>query len=155
MPKATTPAQYVLILIDLVESQGHDRDTLLRGTTLAETGISGIGARVSETDYAQLVENAFELTRDPALGLHLGLRLNLSAHAVLGQAFMTCQNLQQVLELFLKYYHLLSPALYLEFEVIDDRAVLTIVSTPEENPIEFAYELMYAAFLNTLSGLLE
>ncbi len=85
MPKATTPAQYVLILIDLVESQGHDRETLLRGTTLAETGISGIGARVSETDYAQLVENAFELTRDPALGLHLGLRLNLSAHAVLGQ----------------------------------------------------------------------
>ena len=59
-----------------------------------------------------------------------------------------------MLDLFLKYYHLLSPALYLEFEVIEDRAVLTIVSTPEENPIEFAYELMYAAFLNTLSGLL-
>lgn len=154
MPKATTPAQYILILIDLVESQGHERAELLQGTTLAETGISGIGARVSEDDFARLVDNAFKLTGDPALGLHLGLRLNLSAHAVLGQAFMTCRDLRQVLELFLKYYHLLSPALYLEFEIIEGQAVLSIVSTPEENPIEFAYELMYAAFLNTLRGLL-
>ncbi len=154
MPKATTPAQYVLILIDLVESQGHDRATLLRGTTLAETGISGIGARVSENDFAALVRNAFELTSDPALGLHLGMRLNMSAHAVLGQAIMTCKDLHQVMDLFLKYYHLLSPALYLEFEVVGNQAVFTIVSTPEENPIDFAYEMMFAAFLNTLRGLL-
>ena len=154
MPKATTPAQYVLILIDLVESQGHDRQRLLAGTTLAETGISGIGARVSEADFAQLVRTGFELTGDPALGLHLGMRLNMSAHAVLGQAIMTCKDLHQVMELFLKYYHLLSPALYLEFEMIENQAVFTIVSTPEENPIEFAYEMMFAAFLNTLRGLL-
>ena len=154
MPKATTPAQYVLILIDLVESQGFARERVLAGTTLAETGISGIGARVSENDFAQLVRNAFELTGDPALGLHLGMRLNMSAHAVLGQAIMTCKDLHQVMDLFLKYYHLLSPALYLEFEVAGDQAVFTIVSTPEENPIDFAYEMMFAAFLNTLRGLL-
>lgn len=154
MPKASTPAQYVLILIDLVESQGHDRAVLLHGTTLAETGISGIGARISETDFGQIVATAFELTRDPALGLHLGSRLNMSAHAVLGQAIMTCTDVHQVMELFLKYYHLLSPALYLEFELVADQAVFTIVSTPEENPIEFAYEMMFAAFLNTVRGLL-
>jgi len=56
--------------------------------------------------------------------------------------------------LFLKYYHLLSPALYLEFETVGKRCVLTTVSTPQENPISFAYELMYAATLNTLRGLL-
>ncbi|MFT6365792.1 MAG: hypothetical protein ACJARI_001239, partial [Bacteroidia bacterium] len=79
MPKATTPAQYILILIDMIERLGHDRRDLLRGTSLARTGISGIGARVSEEDFARLVANAFELTGDPALGLKLGLRLNLSA----------------------------------------------------------------------------
>ena len=154
MPKATTPAQYVLILIDLVESQGHDRATLLAGTTLAQTGISGIGARVSEVDFARLVSNAFELTGDPGLGLRLGMRLNMSAHALLGQAIMTCKDLHQVMELFLRYYHLLSPALYLEYATQDDQAVFTIVSTPEENPLAFAYEMMFAAFLNTLRGLL-
>lgn len=154
MPKSTTPAQYILILIDLVEEQGHPRERLLAGTSLAQTGIHGIGARVSEEDFARLVGNAFELTGDAALGLHLGLRLNLSAHAVLGQAFMTCRDLRQVMELFLKYYHLLSPALYLEFDTRDGRCILTTVSTPQENPLSFAYELMYAATLNTLRGLL-
>ena len=154
MPKTTTPAQYILILIAMIEEQGHSREAVLAGTTLAETGISGIGARVSESDFSQLVSNAFALTDDPALGLKLGLQLNLSAHAVLGQAFMTCRDLGQVMDLFLKYYHLLSPALYLEFETVGERCILTTVSTPEQNPVEFAYELMYAAILNTLRGLL-
>ncbi|MEH6515976.1 MAG: AraC family transcriptional regulator [Halioglobus sp.] len=154
MPKTTAPAQYVLILIGMVEEQGHDREKLLAGTTLAETGISGIGARVSESDFAQLVDNALTLTTNPSLGLDLGMRLNLGAHAVLGQAFMTCKDLRQVMDLFLKYYHLLSPALYLEFETVGDRCILTTVSTPEQNSVHFAYELMYAAILNTLRGLL-
>jgi AraC-like DNA-binding protein len=154
MPKTTTPAQYALILLDMVEQQGISRERLLEGTSLAETGIHGIGLRVGEEDFARLVNNAFQLTGDTALGLHLGLRLNLSAHAILGQAFMTCRDLRQVMELFLKYYHLLSPALYLEFEKRDARCVLTTVSTPPENPLVFAYELMYAAILNTLRGLL-
>ncbi len=154
MPKTTTPAQYVLILIDLVESEGHERAAVLAGTSLAETGVVGIGARVSEEDFARLVGNAFALTGWPDLGLRLGLRLNLSAHAVLGQAFMTCRDLAQVMELFMKYYHLLSPALYLEQEVHQGRCILTTVSTPEENPVHFAYEMMYGAFLNTLRGLL-
>ncbi len=154
MPKHSTPAQYIILLIDLVTSQGHDPDRLLVGTSLAQTGIEGIGARVNEADFGQLVANAFELTQDPALGLKLGLKLNLSAHAVLGQAFMTCSTLEEVLDLFLKYYHLLSPALYLEQNRDRERYYLTTITTPHENPVEFAYELMYAGILNTLRGLL-
>ncbi len=155
MPLNTsTPAQYVLILIDLVEGQGHDRAELLAGTSLAERGISGIGARVNDSDFSRLVKNAFALTRDPALGLKLGLRLNLGAHAVLGQAFMTCKNLAEVMDVFLAYYHLLSPALQIEFETRDNRCFLTTLSTPEETPLEFGCELMYAGILNTIQGLL-
>ncbi len=155
MPLNTsTPAQYILILIDLVGSQGHDRAQLLSGTSLAETGIAGIGARVSDRDFTRLVRNAFALTKDPALGLKLGLRLNLGAHAVLGQAFMACQNLAEVMDIFLKYYHLLSPALQIEFETRGKRCFLTTLSTPEGTPVEFGCELMYGAILNTLKGLL-
>lgn len=150
----STPAQYALILIDLVESWGHDREKLLSGTSLAETGISGIGARVNDRDFTRLVNNAFALTGDPALGLKLGLRLNLGAHAVLGQAFMTCQNLAEVMDLFRRYYHLLSPALQIEFETRDKRCILTTLSTPEDTPAEFGCELMYGGILNTLQGLL-
>ncbi len=154
MPNPSTPAQYALILIDLAKSQGCDRDALLAGTQLAETGVSGMGARIRDEDFARLAGNALALTGDPALGLKLGLRLNLSAHAVLGQAFMTCRDLGQVMDLFLKYYHLLAPALELDYQVQDGRCTLTTLSTAEEIAPEFSYELIYAAVLNTLRGLL-
>lgn len=154
MIETSTPAQYVLILIDLVESQGCDRTALLAGTGLARTGIANIGARVSDRDFAIVVANALRLTGDPALGLNLGLHLNLSAHAVLGQAFMTCRDLSQVIDLFLKYYHLLAPALHLEYEIVGERCVLSIASSPAETPLDFGFELICGAMLNTLRGLL-
>ncbi|MDH4039197.1 MAG: AraC family transcriptional regulator [Gammaproteobacteria bacterium] len=154
MVKTSTPAQYVLILIDMVESQGCDRQSLLAGTGMARTGIANIGARVSDRDFAILVANALRLTGDRALGLNLGLRLNLSAHAVLGQAFMTCRDLGQVIDLFLKYYHLLAPALHLDYEIVGEKCVLTIVSSLAETPFDFGFELICGAMLNTLRGLL-
>ncbi len=154
MSNTSTPAQYALILIDMVAGQGHDRASLVAGTSLAGAGVSRVGARVSNTDFSRLVTNALALTEDPALGLKLGLRLNLSAHAVLGQAFMTCRDLSQVMDLFLTYYHLLAPALELEFEVTGNRCVLTTISGPADIPTIFSYEMLYAAIFNTLRGLL-
>jgi hypothetical protein len=61
------------------------------------------------------VDNALRLSGDPALGLQLGERLNLGAHAVLGQAFMTCRDLAEVMQLFQRYYHVLAPDLELTF----------------------------------------
>lgn len=154
MPTTTTPAQYVLILIDLAEQAGCDRLQLLQGTSLAATGIDTIGARVEDRDFSQLARNALELTDDAALGMHLGLRLNLGAHAVLGQAFMTCRNLGEAIELFLKYHHLLSSNLELEFEDNGSQCSLTSLEPPFELPQHFAQELLFAAMLNTVRGLL-
>ena len=154
MPNASTPAQYILILIDMVESQGCDREQLLACTSLSEAGTAGIGARVSDADFNQLVINAQNLTGDPALGLKLGLRLNLSAHAVLGQAFMTCADLAEAMELLIKYHHLLASALHLELETIDEQCILTLINPADVTVIEFGYELVYGALVNTLRGLL-
>jgi len=154
MPNTSTPAQYVLILIDMLERRGCDRKKLLAGTSFADTGITAIGARINNDDFIQLVANAQALTGDPALGLELGLRLNLSAHAVLGQAFITCTDLAEALELFLKYKHLLASGLHLEFENVGEQCVLSLEITPGETSIEFGYELLYGAIINTLRGLL-
>ena len=91
MPNTSTPAQYVILLVDMAESMGCDQASLLAGTSLAESGMAGIGARIRDADFGRLANNALRLTGDPALGLKLGMRLNLSAHAILGQAFLTCR----------------------------------------------------------------
>jgi AraC-like DNA-binding protein len=154
MPKPSTPAQYVILLIDLAENQGCERRQLLAGTSLETAGLAGIGARVSEDDFATLVSNAMALTADPALGLKLGLRLNLSAHAILGQAFMTCRDLTQVMDLFMRYYHLLAPGLRLQFTTTDTRCLVQIDRTMALEPQEFSYEMMYGGVLNTVRSLL-
>lgn len=154
MATPSTPAQYILILIDMVESWGHDRQRLLAGTSLAVSGLDSIGARVSDQDFRQLVLNAFELTGDAALGLKLGQRLNLSAHAVLGQAFMTCRDLGQAMELLMKYYHLLASELQLVYQEQGEACVLFVDTAPEDVGVEFGYELVYGAVINTLRGML-
>ena len=58
MPKPSTPAQYILILIDMVESQGCDRDRYCAGTSLAERALPASGRASSDMDFARLVTNA-------------------------------------------------------------------------------------------------
>jgi len=154
MPRFSTPAQYAILLIDLVESRGHPRAAILRETSLETTGLGGIGARVGAEDFIRLVTNAFDLTADPALGLHLGMRLNMSAHAVLGQAFMACSDLAQVLVLFRRYYHLLAPGLELELASDEHKSSLRIINGPVDIPVSFSCEIMFAGVQNTLRGLL-
>lgn len=154
MPRATTPAQYALILIDMVEESGCDREALLAGTSLSNEGIASLGARVADSDFIRLAHNALAFTGDPGLGLRLGLRMNLSAHAVVGQAFMTCRDLSQVLDLFLRYQHILSSNLNVELEQHGDFCRLVTRDTPLDISPTFSHELLYAAILNTLRGLL-
>ena len=154
MPNATTPAQYILILIDLAEQQGCARERLLAGTSLTESGLERIGARVEDRDFTRLALNALTLTGRPDLGLDLGMRLNLGAHAILGQAFMTCSNLGEAIELFIKYHHLLSSSLEVSITDDGDHCCFTSVDTPYDLPPHFSHELLYSTFLNTLRGLL-
>jgi AraC-like DNA-binding protein len=154
MPSATTPAQYALILIDMVEESGCDRKQLLDGTSLSDKGIANLGARVNDSDFTLLANNALRFTGNPALGLHLGMRMNLSAHALVGQAFMTSRDLSQVLELFLRYQHILSSNLNVELEKDRQYCRLVTRDTPMEVSPTFSHELLYASILNTLRGLL-
>lgn len=149
-PQPTTPAQYVIILLDLARQRGASAAAVLAGTSLHESSLATMGARVNEDDFALIIENAYRLTGDRALGLHLGTRLNLSAHATLGQAFMTCETLQQVLNFFLKYYRILAPALDLQSETRDGRCWLVPNSPYEITRVEFSFELLFAAIVHNI-----
>lgn len=154
MQSPTTPAQYVLILLDLARQRGVAPAQLLEGTGLSEAELAKFGARVHEEVFAALVERAYQLTGDKALGLHLGKRLNLSAHATVGQAFMTCETLEQVLNFFLKYYRILAPALEVEYQQRDGRCWITPHSPWQEEREEFSYELFFAAFAHSVNLLI-
>lgn len=152
--KGSTPAQYAIILLDLATQRGADSTALLAGTGLSVSGLAKLGVRVDEEDFSRIVENAYRLINDPALGLHLGMRLNLSAHATVGQAFMTCETLEQVMHFFLKYYHILAAALDLEYTQHDGRCWLIPNSPYQTMGVEFSHELLFSAIVNTVQFLL-
>lgn len=150
----TTPAQYVVILIDLAHQRGVPTAELLAGTSLTEGSLATMGARVSDEDFTHIVNRAYALTGDRALGLHLGKRLNLSAHATVGQAFMTCENLEQVLNFFLKYYRILAPGLDLRYEQRDGRCWLTPQSIWVDERVQFSHEVLFAALVHSMQLLI-
>ncbi|MEE4279758.1 MAG: AraC family transcriptional regulator [Halieaceae bacterium] len=151
---SSTPAAYALILVDLAGEAGVDHEALLAGSSLADASLAGVGARVADEDFRILVDNALRQTNDAALGLKLGQRLNLGAHALLGQAFLTCRDLAEVIDLFERYYHVLASDLVLEFERGEERMTVFAVATDSHMPLQFGLECMAAAMRNTLAGLL-
>ncbi len=154
MQSSSTPAQYTLILLDLARQRGVTPTQLLEGTGMTESAMAKLGARVPEEVFSQVVERAYALTGDRALGLHLGKRLNLSAHATVGQAFMTCENLEQVLNFLLKYYRILAPALELSYLQRDGRCWITAHTPWQDERQEFSYEVLFAAFVHSINLLL-
>ncbi len=154
MPQHSSPAQYAILLIDLVNKQGGDATAVLKNTSYEQVGLAGIGLRVKETDFIQMLANAYQQTNDPALGLHLGEKLNLSAHAVLGQAFLTCDTLAMVIELFLKYYHILSPTLEVEYHVAKGHCYFRPSNEDSGLSDLFGYEIFTAAVKNTFGAML-
>ncbi|MEM0954859.1 MAG: AraC family transcriptional regulator [Pseudomonadota bacterium] len=148
---STSPAQYVLILLDLARQRGVASEDLLAGSSLSQADLVSMGARVDGEDFARLVDRAIQLTGEPAMGLHLGKRLNLSAQATVGQAFMTCDNLEQVLNFFLKYYRILAPTLELEYSQRDERCWISIESPWPAQFMQFSYEIFYAAFVYSVN----
>ena len=64
---------------------------------------------------------------------------------------MTCENLEQVLNFFLKYYRILAPALEVEYQQRDGRCWITPHSPWQEERIEFSFELFFAAFVHSVN----
>ncbi len=155
---STLPSSYAVLLIDLVRQQGVDINALCRNTSLEASALESLPPRLAITDFSVLVNNALALAENPALGLALGQRINMSAHAVLGQVFLACSNLAQVLDVFLRYAPLLTPATTLELAETEQEVVLAFnigaLAQEVETPLEFNHELMCAAILNTMRGLL-
>lgn len=94
---------YARLLCAELLRRGFSREEVLAGTGLAwdalHTGASFLG-------YAQLqrlVHHALALTREPALGLVVGLSTDLSTHGSLGVAAMASEQVRDVVRLLPRY----------------------------------------------------
>ncbi len=122
---------YGEILRQLVIERGGDSEALLTGTGIRPTYLANAEGFLSYAQFSQLVQNAIDLTQDPALGLHFGRRLNPMTHGILGQAFLSATDIQQALEIFAKYFRTRIAAIRISFAVDGKEAVVQLEEVAE------------------------
>ena len=102
--------------------------------------------------------NALTITGDSALGLEVGQKLNLGAHAVVGQTFMACSHLADALDMLVQYDLLLTGRQARLSHYQDDstrRSGLELTLDGHALPERFAFEAIFSALQKTLSDLLQ
>jgi len=155
---SSIPSQYLLVLVALALERGCAPGALFRNTGLSLDTLSSPGSRIDEAQADQLIANALEATGDPSLGLTVGQQLNMGAHAVVGQTFLACANLLEVMDTLVRYGPLLTgrQAQIDHYEDLDAGRIGLTLSVASPSPsIRFSYEAVFSAAQKTLTDLLQ
>ena len=155
---SSIPSQYLLVLVALALERGCAPGELFQNTGLSLDTLSSPGSRIDEVQADQIIANALEATGDPSLGLIVGQQLNMGAHAVVGQTFLACANLLEVMDTLVRYGPLLTGQqaqidLYKDLDA--GRIGLTLSLTSPSPSTRFSYEAVFSAAQKTLSDLLQ
>lgn len=128
------PAAHALHLAELVARWAVTADELFAGLDLRPEGLAEPGARIPLATVVALVERARALTREPALGLHIGLQMRASVYGFLGFAAMSASTVREALDLAIRFAPTVTGALALRLERDGDRAVVVIEERADFGP---------------------
>ncbi|MDD0841934.1 AraC family transcriptional regulator [Pseudomonas sp. Gutcm_11s] len=112
------PITYAEALLQLAGERGIGRERLLGAAGIRPEQLQSPSGRLSFIDFHQLAATALVMCEEPALGLLLGLRLNASAHGILGYALLSSANLGKAVHFALRYYRVLG--LTFDLELVDN-----------------------------------
>lgn len=121
----TVPAVHALHIAELVRSWGVGAEQLFAELGGDAERFAIPGASMSVAELVALVTRARALTREPALGIHFGLRMRATAHGYLGFAAMAATTIGDALELAARFTPTRTNALALRLQVA--RGVASVV----------------------------
>jgi len=101
---------YVSLLEDVLKSAGYEPE---KNCGLSED-LTDFRKRISPAEYINVLERTLKPTVAAGLGFEYGKLLDLSAAGTLGQLLMSSRDIKQALELFLKYFSLLSLPVHID-----------------------------------------
>jgi AraC-like DNA-binding protein len=135
---------YLARLVQLAGERGVAIDDLIAGTSLQVERIGDGEAWVALPTFAQVLSRAAALTRDPGLGLELGLETKPTSHSWYGFALITARTVRDACELGIKYLSLRLPPWRLSLFTECDTAVMRF---EEKQNLGEARLLVLEAFL--------
>ncbi|WP_263144534.1 AraC family transcriptional regulator [Pseudomonas sp. RIT-PI-AD] len=162
MDQATLPEERrlttlhtVALAMDTLAARGVPYERLLADSGLARADLDTPDKLIRHTQELRVFANALECTRDPALGLSLGLGMHVSAQGILGHTLLASRTLRDALCLALARPALLGSSFHLALERHGDEARL-VASRYRDAPAlaVFTTELCLTALLTLVRDLL-
>lgn len=97
---------YVRLICSDLRRRGFTEEAILAGTRLKWSEIHTEGTFLSFAQLKRVVIRALDLTRDPALGLCIGLNTELATHGALGYAGMAASTVGEAMALMPRFISL-------------------------------------------------
>lgn len=141
----------VRALVRAVELAGVERSRFLTEAKLASLPLANIQARVPRDLYLQALDVAFSLTRDPALGLHLGESFSFDSFDVIGLLASHSASLRDALRAAANYGRIVNDGHQLELHELGDTATLRLAPGRDAAPLtQFSAEFCLVGLLRLL-----
>jgi len=132
--EATGSAQIVKLIAVAVERAGIPRERFLEATGLALGALDAPDGRLRASEIFACAEVAFELTRDPALGLHWAEWLTASSFAPMSQLVAHAGTLREIFAIFFQFGQLVSDEMPLQLVEHGDEAELRFAGVACSSP---------------------
>ena len=153
--RPTVAATYPASLVQLVKRFDISVEDILADTGMVASQLEEPEARISVFQLRKLIERAYALTQEPALGFYFGAELKVSSHGFLGFAALSSLNARSAIELVKKYT--ITRTNIFSWDIFD-RGNETIIQIEENFPLgdfaPFAMEAISVNFFSMASQLL-
>ncbi|MES2819078.1 MAG: AraC family transcriptional regulator [Pseudomonadota bacterium] len=122
--RALTTLHTIALAVSQPSLSAVARQRLLQDSGLTSADLATPDKLISHAQELRVFANAIQCTRDPALGLSLGLRMHVSAYGMLGYSMLASRTLRDALELALAHPALLGTYFKLSLQQEGDEARL-------------------------------
>ena len=140
-------------LVAIANRSSLSVDSLLEKAGLTKEQINDPRSQLSLAQFDNVLEVMKEASRDPALGLHHGLTLQLNSLQVLGPLLATASTLTHVFDLYSKYKDLVSPHISFSLEKIGAETHICYVDRIENSNKAIYAEIAMTSLLSIARSL--
>jgi AraC-like DNA-binding protein len=113
-------------LVTSLNAEGVTSDAVLHNTGIKEEELTSPTIRTSIAQMMTVIDNATRLSKNPHLGLNLGLSMQVSVYGMYGFALLSSASLRAAAQFSQKYQSVLAPLVNQTFDESDGEGVWTI-----------------------------
>jgi AraC-like DNA-binding protein len=151
-PVKRIPIRYFALLRDALRVQGIDTAQWLAMADVEAERLEQRDATLLPREVEALVASGRRLTGRTDLGFEMGCLIKMTSHDLLGLGMLSCRNVDEVLRLVSRHYHLMTETFSLRYRrtPTHGESVYTPTTVMPLETLRFYYELLALAHHNQL-----